>query len=385
MKQNYKAIRLKNPKNQYKPMKGRFGNTLIILIAMGTTLSFFSCKPKVDNAEERVKYVVPDSVMKTLKIDTVKTSSLTYSIKFNGIVDFNPDKVANIFPLVTGNVSEANAQLGDYVQAGQILGKVKSAEIANYNSALIQTETNVRQTKVILDQQKELFAGGLASKVDVHNAEINYEQALASKTAAEKILSINGNNRNGEFLIKSPVSGFVVQKNINNGMSIRVDNANPLYTISDLKNVWVQANVYEENISKVHQGDAVKVTTITYPDKVFNGKVDKIMNVLDPSNRVMKVRVVLDNPGYILKPQMFASVTLQNVTPNQAVSVSSSALVFDHSQYYVIIYKSKTDVELRSVDVISIDGNTAFIRTGLKPGETVIGSQAILIYGSLNS
>jgi cobalt-zinc-cadmium efflux system membrane fusion protein len=318
-------------------------------------------------------------------IDTVSTSSLTYSVKFNGMVDFNPDKVANIYPLVTGNINNIRADLGDYVEAGQVLGTVKSAEIANYNSALIQAETNVRQTKVVLDQQKQLFEGGLASKVDVHNAQINYEQAIAAKVAAEKILSINGNNKNGEFLIKAPVGGFVVQKNVTNGMAIRSDNSNPLFTISDLKDVWVLANVYEENISKVHEGDLVNVSTITYPDKIFKGKVDKVMNVLDPTNKVMKVRVVLPNPGYTLKPQMFATITLQNTTANKAVSVNSQALIFDHSQYYVIIYKSKKEVDIRAVEVISIDGDKAFIKSGLSPGEKVVGSQAILIYGSLNS
>jgi len=366
-------------------MKGRIGKNLLVTVFISIILNALSCKPKEDKSDDRVKYVIPDSIQKTLVVDTVTTSNLTYSIKFNGIVDFNPEKVANIYPLVTGNVNQVNAVLGDYVKVGQVLGMVKSAEIANYNSALIQAETNVRQTKVILDQQKELYNGGLASKVDVHNAQINYEQAIASKVAAEKILSINGNNKNGEFLIKSPVNGFVVQKNVTNGMSIRSDNSNPLYTISDLKDVWVQANVYEENISKVHEGDPVNVSTITYPDKVFKGKVDKIMNVLDPTNKVMKVRVVLTNPGYALKPQMFATVTLQNTTPNRAVSVNSHALIFDHSQYYVIVYKTPKDIEIRSVDVLSIDGEKAFIKSGLKPGEKVVGSQAILIYGSLNS
>lgn len=366
-------------------MKRRISRNLIIMVFIGFILNTFSCKPKGDKVDDRVKYVIPDSIQKTLVVDTVSSSNLTYSMKFNGIVDFNPEKVANIYPLVTGNVDQVNAILGDYVTAGQVLGTVKSAEIANYNSTLIQAETNVRQTKVVLDQQKELYSGGLASKVDVHNAEINYEQAVASKVAAEKILSINGNNRNGEFFIKSPVNGFVVQKNVTNGMSIRADNSNPLFTISDLKNVWVQANVYEENISKVHEGDLVDISTITYPDKIFKGKVDKIMNVLDPTNKVMKVRVVLPNPGYALKPQMFATVTLQNTTQNRAVSVNSHALIFDHSQYYVIVYKTPKDVEIRLVDIISIDGDKAFIRSGLKPGEKVVGSQAILIYGSLNS
>ena len=348
-------------------------------------LNLFSCGSKEQSNDVREAYVVPDSLMRTLAIDTVTTSSVTNALKFNGIVDFNTDKVINIFPLVSGNVQDIHVMPGDFVHAGETLGVVKSAEVANYNAALINAETNVRLTAKQLDQQKDLFKSGLASQIDITNAEVNYEQAVAAKTAAEKILSINGDNKNGEYFIKAPVDGFIVQKNANNGMAIRTDNGTNLFTISDLKNVWVQANIYETNIGKVHEGDPVEVTTISYPDKVFNGRVDKLMNVLDPANKVLKMRIVLDNPGYALKPQMFATVTLTNKEGRQATSVSSSALVFDHSQYYVVVVKGKKDVSIRPVEIISTNGKTAYIKSGLSPGERVISSNALLIYGSLNS
>ena len=109
------------------------------------------------------------------------------------------------------------------------------------------------------------------------------------------------------------------------------------------------------------------------------------MNVLDPASKVMKMRVVLNNPGYILKPQMFATIAINNSENKQAISISSSDLVFDHSQYYVIIITGKKDVQIRPVEVSSINGKTAYLNSGLKPGDRLISSQALLIYGSLNS
>lgn len=250
---------------------------------------------------------------------------------------------------------------------------------------MITAETNVKLNASLLAKAQEMAKSGLASQVDVTTAKVNYDQAVASKVAAEKILSINGNNLNGEYQIKSPIEGFIVQKNVTNGMAIRSDNGNNLFTISDLKDVWVQANVYEANINNVHEGDEVDVTTITYPDKVFKGKIDKLMNILDPTNRVMKMRVVLPNPGYMLKPQMFATVTVNNGTQQDAISVPNKALIFDNSKYYVLVYKGAKDVEIRAVDIISANGNTTYIKSGIQPGEMVIGSQAILIYGALNN
>jgi len=354
------------------------------LTACYILFNLVSCK---SNQPEDVRqaYVIPDSLFSTLAIDTVKTSNITDAIKFNGIVDFNTDKVVNVFPLVSGNIMDIGVMPGDYVKAGELLGVVKSSEVANYNANLINADANVRLTGRQLEQQKDMYKSGLASQVDITNAEVNYQQAVAAKTQAEKILSINGNNKNGEYEIKSPIEGFVVQKNVTNGMSIRTDNGAAMFTISDLKNVWIQANVYEENIGKVHEGDQADVTTISYPDKVFKGKVDKLMNVLDPTTKVMKMRVVLDNPGYVLKPEMFATVTIYNSENKQAVSVSRSDLVFDHSQYYVIVLTGKKNVQIRQVEIMGTNGQTAYIKSGANPGERLISSQALLIYGSLNN
>ena len=356
------------------------------ILLSGGLLGLLSCGQKAaETTGDRTTYEIPDTLLKTLVIDTVKISNITNSIKFNGVIDFNPDKVANIFPLISGNVQNIKVQLGDYVKAGQVLGTVKSSEIANYNAALINAEANVKLTAAQLARTEDMAKSGLASQVDVTSAKVNHEQALAAKTAAEKILSINGNSLNGEYMIKSPIDGFIVQKNVTNGMSIRSDNSTSLFTVSDLKEVWVQANVYEANIDKVHEGDEVDVATITYPDKVFTGKIDKLMNTLDPTSRVMKMRVVLPNPGYMLKPQMFATVTVNNGLKQQAISVPNKALIFDNSQYYVVVYKNQKDVKIRAVEIISSNGKTTYIKSGLEPGEMVIGSQAILIYGALNN
>ena len=359
---------------------------LITSFVVFSFLFIASCKSTTEvDKNERSAYEIPTNILRNLVIDTVQVSNITNSIKFNGIVDFNTDKVANIFPLVSGNVQNVFVKQGDYVTAGQILGKIKSAEVAAYNAALKTAEENVKLNKVLLTRTEDMAKSGLASQVDVTTAKANYEQALAAKTAAEKVLKINGDNKDGEYLIKSPIDGFVVQKNITNGMSIRVDNNNSLFTISDLHDVWVQANVYEANINKVHEGDEVSVTTLTDPDKVYKGKIDKLMSILDPTNRVMKMRVVLPNPGYELKPQMFASVTVNNDLSKQAISIPNSALVFDHSQYYIIVYNSPKDVKIRAVEVISINGKKAYIKSGLTPGEHIIGAQPILIYAALNS
>jgi cobalt-zinc-cadmium efflux system membrane fusion protein len=337
------------------------------------------------NNDNKQQYIIPDSLMNTLKIDSVRQCPLINSIILIGSVDFNQDNQVNIFPLVSGNIEDVKVQLGDYVTQGQVLARVKSSEMAGYSNNLVVAETNLTATKKQLDATQDLYKSGLASQLDVITAQTNYNQAVAQLQMVQRVLKINGNNTQGDYIIKAPINGFIVQKNITNNTVIRTDNGSNIFTISDLKNVWIQANVYESNINKVHLGDEVSVTTLSYPGRIFKGKIDKIMNVLDPTNKVMKVRIVLPNPDYALKPQMFASVTVTNQSHSQALCIPSSAIIFDHSQYYVLVYHGKGVANITPVERLSVLGDSTYLTSGVKVGDKLITSGAMQIYDQLNN
>jgi len=358
------------------------------IIASSVLLWFIlpGCKSTPDAAPaEKQKFVLPDSLAKIIEIDSVSNSKVVNSITLTGKIAFNDDNVVKLFPLVSGNIQDIKVMLGDYVHKGQTLALIRSSEMAGYSNDLITAETNASVAKKSLDATKDMYKSGLASARDSLAAEATYEQALAALQKAQRVLGLNGGSKEGTYQVKTPIDGFVVEKVATNNMVIRPDNSSNLFTISDLKNVWVIANVYESSISLINSGDSVNVTTLSYPGKVFRGKVDKIMNVLDPTNKVMKVRIVLPNPGYLLKPEMFASVMLNNVENKHMLAVPNGALIFDHSQYFVLVYKSPSDITIRPVQVSATVGDKTYISTGLTEGEKVIGSQALLIYQELNS
>jgi cobalt-zinc-cadmium efflux system membrane fusion protein len=274
---------------------------------------------------------------------------------------------------------------GDYVHKGQELAVIRSSEMAGYSNDYTTAKSNVDIAKKTVDATDDMFKSGLASQRDQLAAQEGYNQAVSALEKAKRILNLNGGSTSGEYIVHSPIDGFVVDRQVNNNMMIRPDNATNLFTISDLKNVWVMANVYESNISFVKTGDSVSITTLSYPGKVFRGKIDKIMNVLDPSNKVMKLRIILLNPGYLLKPEMFASVVVNTTENKRLISIPYRDLIFDHSQYYVLIYKSPADITIRPVQVVNTVGERSYISEGLKEGEHLIGTQALLIYQELNS
>ncbi|HEV2483626.1 MAG TPA: efflux RND transporter periplasmic adaptor subunit [Puia sp.] len=357
------------------------------LLLLAGPLFFSSCNESTAGKPDEGKqpYIIPDSLLKTLAIDTVRRGELINSMSLTGMVDFNQDKQVNIFPLVSGNIREIKVQLGDYVTAGQVLATVRSGEMAGYTNNLIQAETNVNATKKQLDATKDLYASGLASNLDVTSAQVNYDQALAQLEMVKKILKINGDDTSGRYVVRTPIPGFIVQKQVTNDQAIRPDNGNALFTISDLKDVWVWGNVYEANLDKIHLGDNVDVTTLSYPGRVFKGRVDKILHVLDPTSKVMKVRVVIENPDLALRPQMYATVTATNTDHQQAIYVPLSALVFDNSRYFVLVYHGNGRADITPVERLSTLGDKVYLVNGVKPGDLIIASNTLAIYDQLNS
>jgi len=358
---------------------------LLTLLLLCSAIAFSACENADKKPEADKGYVIPDTVMKDLRIDTVGISQLVNSVTLTGKVGTNDDNVVPVYSLVSGNVSGVKVLLGDLVTAGQTLAVVHSQEVAQYSSDLLNAQTNLAIAQKNLEKTIDMFHSGLASVPDSLAAVVQLQQAKAELDRVNRVMKINHGNVEGEFEVRAPISGFIVQKGVTNDMTIRGDNSTSLFTISDLKNVWIQANVYESNISLIHQGENVDVTTIAYPGKIFKGKIDKVMNVLDPTSKVMKVRVVLPNPDYLLKPEMYASITVTEKENRQCLSVPSSAVIFDHSQNFVLVYHSRSDVTITPVQVISAVGDKTFIKTGVTQGEKVISSQAILIYNALNS
>ncbi len=357
-----------------------FGGLIASILCM---LVLQGCGPNAAKSTEAAKFVLSDSLYHTLEMDTVKNCRVENSITLNGKVSFNQDNVVQLFPMVSGKISDIRVMLGDYVRKGQVLAVIRSSEMAGYNSNLINAQTGLEVAKKGLDATSDMYKSGLASQKDYLSAQAAYQQAVAELARIKEVIQINGGGTQGNYIVKTPIDGFVVEKNVTNNMDIRGDNTTDLFTISDLKNIWVIANVYESNISEVNLGDSVNITTLSYPDKTFRGKVDKILNVLDPVNKVMKVRIVLPNPGYLLKPEMFASVTVTHPEHQEMLCIPSKALVFDNSQNYVLIFHSKDNVVVRPVTVAKSGAGKAYISSGLQAGDQVIASNELLIYQAL--
>lgn len=357
---------------------------ILILAAITTVLS--SCEHKVAQDDKPKKFVLSDTMKNMITMDTVTSCNVTSELSLSGVVEFNENNVVKVYPRSSGQVVEARVSLGDRITKGQVLAVIKSADVAGNYSDLNSANADLAIAKRQMDNAEALYKNGINSEKEYNEAKQNYEKAVASRNKIQSLISINGGGKTtsgGQYLVTAPIDGYIVEKKITAGAFIRPDMGDNLFTISDLKNVWVYANVYETDINKIKEGYTVKVLPISYPDKVFPGKIDKISQVLDPQSKAMKVRINIDNKEMMLKPDMFAKVMVDNVEGNMALCVPKSSLIPQEGKNYVIIYKNDSDMRVSQVDLVKTTNDKAYISEGVSLGDKVITKNQILIFNQL--
>lgn len=358
------------------------------VIALALILGACTEKKEVKDTSQK-GFALNDSLVQSLGIQfaQVSSASVENELKLNGKVTFNQDNVVRVFPLVGGNVSMVKVGLGDYVTKGQVLAILRSSDMAGFESQNTSARANVAIAQKNFDAAQEMYKSGLMNERDYTNAKNALDIAQAELQRTKEVLSLYGSGKQSEYVVKAPASGFIVEKNISENTVLRSDNSSgmPLFTISDLSNVWILANVYETDIARINVGEHSVVTTLAYPDKEFEGKIDKIFNVLDSGSRVMKVRVHIDNKGNLLKPEMFANVAIRLAENRSLPCIPSKSVIFDKSKYFVLVVGEKGAVEPREVRPYKISGGNTYISSGLKESEKIIVANQLLIYDAITN
>ncbi len=357
-----------------------------LLITLSVLVFLTACKEKKEETVQKKSVCITDSLAKIIRIDTAKTTNMQDELTLSGEVSFDDNRVVKVFPFSSGQVSDVRVSLGDKVSRGQVLAIMRSADVAGNYTDLSATKSDLSIAKRQLAQTEYLYKNGISSERDYTEAKENYNKAIAANSKIQEQLNINGRGNtsaNGQYVIKAPESGYIVEKAVTSGSFIRSDNAASMFTISDMKDVWIWANVFESDISKVKNGYAAKVSTLAYPGKFFTGKVNEVSSVLDPDNKVMKVKITLPNPNMLLKPEMFTSVIITNNEATKSVTVPASAVIFNDSKNYVVVYQSKCNMQVREVTVIKTVNDVSYISAGLKAGEMLVSKNQLLLYDAL--
>lgn len=349
-----------------------------------TLLFLTSCKNENKKKEITETFVLSNKMLSTTKTETATIQLLQNELNFYGKITADNNKMIEVFPIVGGNVTKVYVELGDYVNKGQLLATIRSTEVASFEKELDDAKTDVIVAKNNVKVAQELFDGKLSAERDVLEAKSQLDKALSQLHRIQETYKIYNIKSGATFEVRAPISGFVIEKNINQDMLLRSDKSDNIFDIAQINEVWAIANVNESDINQVMLGIDAAVTTLSYPDKKFYGKVDKIFNMIDPETKAMKVRIKLNNEGYLLKPEMRATIKLSYNESRQMITIPSQAVIFDKSKSFVMIFKDRNNIETRQIEVFRQVGNKTFITSGLKDGEIVITANQLLIYDALN-
>lgn len=291
--------------------------------------------------------------VQTMVVDMGKTDK---SIRLNGKVQADERLLFTQSSHIPGRIEKLSVNFtGEFVTAGQVLANVYSPE-------LVTAQEELFEAKKIKETQPALFN---AAKEKLKNWKLTDKQ-INQIVASNKTIE--------QFPILANVSGYVTKKMVNLGDYIRQGEA--LYEIADLSNVWLLFDVYESDMTWINKGDAVIYTVQSIPGKTFKGKISYIDPVIDPKTRVAKARLEATNKGLMLKPEMFATGTIEakTNTGNASLTVPKTAVMWTGKRSVVYVMQMSAQgvsFIMREVTLGPELGESYVIEEGLQPGEEI--------------
>lgn len=357
------------------------------LILFSVILFSYSCNLSSKQSEEieHSHFVLNEEFKKNSEISTVKEELIAEQLTLTGKIEYNQNDLVSFKSLLSGVVEEVKFEQGDFVKKGQLLAVIKSNDILE----LSQRRQSLENQKKLVEQQlaikRDLITDGLASIQEINMLESEMQQIKIELGRIKESLSMyKVGNSSGTYYITAPKEGYVIQKEISVGQTISME-GEPLFSISNLNEVWVMLNIYANNLKFIKIGSNVKVRTIAYPDVYYQGKIDKIYNVFDDDEHVLKARVILKNKDLNLLPGLSVDAFIDKKTSNEmSVAIPRKAIIFSNDKQYVVVYKDDHHLEIRNIEQIAENEHCVYIKTGVKAGEKIITKNALLIYGELN-
>ena len=341
-----------------------------------------SATPTPAKSSGELHYASGAPEMNTIRLMTVQSVPQPAGVPANGRVTYNEDVTARVSSPIAGHVTKLRAQVGDRIGRDGVLAEIDSPDLASAQADVAKAAADETHKKSALERARELAESQTGSRRDLESAAADYSQAVAETARAGqrlRNLASQGQAVAGRYALRSPVAGIVVDRQVNPGMEIRPDLANPLFTVTDPSRLWIIADVPEAALGGIRQGQAVDVEVDAWPGQHFQGTVRVIGATLDPGSRRVQVRCEIANPEGKLKAEMFARVAFLAGGSATAVRVPNTSLVLNGAENFVIVEREPGVFVKRKVRV-SINGlNSSYITEGIAAGEKIVAEGALLM------
>jgi len=305
-----------------------------------------------------------------VQIGEVKYQPVNDEIRFYGNVQADERRLASVQTRFAGWIRKLYADAtGDFVRKGQPLFTIYSPDLVTTEQEYLiakKNQADLQQSSVtgVASGAASLLS---AAKDRLLQWEIS-SSVIATLDTEGKVIT--------DLTINSPVSGYITEKNALPNMYVQPEMH--LYTVSDLSDVWVLAQVFQNDAGKIKPGDQAEVTVDAYPGRVFTGRVDYLLPQVDTATRTLPVRLVIPNPGLKLRPGMYVNVRLRLPLGKQLV-VPGSAVFHSGTRNLVFAYRGDGNIEPREIDLGSRVGEQQIVAKGVRAGEQIVISANFLI------
>ncbi len=311
----------------------------------------------------------------------LKPQRFAVTVSAPGKIRANQDKTALVVPIIEGKISHVLVGWGDQVEKGQTLAFLESVAVGEAKAAHFKAIADLKVADARLKRMQTLAKDKIIATKDLTAAEAERTSAKAAEDATERALHVIGfteeevknftenHDLTSQMPLIAPISGTIVDRKAVVGAW--ASPPDELFTIMDLGTLWVDAEVFEKDLNKLHVGQGVDLSVFAYPGRSFTGRVGYISNTLDEERRTATVRTVLENPEGLLKPGMFAAVHIRTSLKKEALLLPEGSVLEGRGKEYVVVEDSGR-YELRDVQTGQTSDGMVEITGGLRFGEHVV-------------
>lgn len=336
---------------------------------------------------EATLFTVPQVQLSHIQIVTISAAPLIRTLRLSGQVAYNGFKTTPVITAVGGPVGQVLVFPGQHVHVGQPMLEVSSPDYSQLRASYLKARDSYNLADKNYQRAQDLYTHHAIAEADLLQAESVRTQAQADLNAAEQGLQILGITNldslatapaSAQIPLRAPISGEVVDRECSPGQLIQAG-ATQCFTISDMSTVWVLVNVYQNQLSYIHNGDQVSVQTDAYPT-IFHGRISYLAPALDPNTRTLQARIVTENPGEKLKNQMYVTATVVAGTIPKAITVPvASVMRNSENQPFVYVQTGATQFGRRDVTVGETQDGKIEILSGLSAGEKVVADGSLFL------
>jgi cobalt-zinc-cadmium efflux system membrane fusion protein len=322
-----------------------------------------------------------------------------------GKIAVNEDSSTPIFSPYAGRVTKLLVKPSDRVERGQPLFIVEATDtVQGLNdfiaalSALKSARSKLNLAEIVEKRQNDLYQGKAVplkdwqqAQNDLNTAQNDMRSAETALEAAHNRLRILGRSEeqissfertrqiSADTPIYSPLDGTVVQRKVGPGQFINSGASDPVFVIGDLSTLWLLAFVRESEASDIRVGQEIAFTLLAMPGRQFNARIDYVAPAIEPTTRRLLVRANIDNKDGLLKPEMFANVTIFTGGDHPSVAVPKQALIYEGQHVRLWVAHDDKSIELREIETGLTNGDLVEVKTNLKPGEKIVTRGSLFI------